>query len=628
MSSKRHRKGRSRPRAATAGSSARAASAPSSKPFPKTALAGALLVVATFAVFAPVLRNGFVSYDDEEYVLRNSHVRTGLTGANLTWAITATDAANWHPVTWISHMADVSLFGLAPAGHHFTSLLFHCASVLLVFLLLRRATGAMGRSAAVAALFALHPLRVESVAWIAERKDVLSAFFGLLAIGAWARWTRERRGGLYAASLGLYALSLMSKPTLVTLPLLLLVLDFWPLERLASGPAPDRRARLRSLLLEKVPYLALAAVGAALAYRAQRGGGATGALDVPLGLRLENAVVAPIRYVGKLLWPAKLAALYPHPGAALGWKAWVSAAVLIAATVLVLRARRRKPYLCAGWIWYLAALLPVLGIVQVGWQAFADRYTYMPSLGLAAAAVWGVASAAEGRISPRALAAATAAVLAALSFLTVRQLSTWRDSLALYTHALEATGPNETMEIDLGNELARRGRTEEAARHFEAALRAAPGSADALYALGGLALSENRYAEARAKFEEAARRHPDFAPAHVQTAVSLIREGRPSDAIPHVERALAIRAGSPEALYVFGSALDAQGKAAEAEAKYEAALKARPDYPEAHVNLGDLLLARGRPREAIPHFEAALRSNPEFSEARQGLEEAKKRAGG
>jgi len=628
MSSKRHRKGRSRPRTAAAGSSARAASAPSSKPFPDTAFVGALLVVATFAVFAPVLRNGFVSYDDEEYVLRNAHVRSGLTFGNAAWAVTATEAANWHPVTWISHMADVSLFGMAPAGHHFTSLLFHCANVLLVFLLLRRATGATGRSAAVAALFALHPLRVESVAWVAERKDVLSAFFGLLAIGAWARWTRERRAGLYAASLGLYALSLMSKPTLVTLPLLLLVLDLWPLERLASEPAGERRTPLRALLLEKVPYLVLAAAGAALAYRAQRGGGATAALDVPLGLRLENAVVAPIRYVGKLLWPAKLAVLYPHPGATLGWKAWMSAAAVIAVTVLVLRARRSRPYLCAGWLWYLVALLPVVGIVQVGWQALADRYTYIPSLGLAAAAVWGIASAAEGRVPSRALAAATVAVLAALSFVTVRQLSTWRDSLTLFTHALEATGPNETMEIDLGNELARRGRTEEAARHFEAALRAAPGSADALYALGGLALSENRYAEARAKFEEAARRHPDFAPAHVQTAVSLIREGRPSDAIPHVERALAIRAGSAEALYVFGSALDAQGKAAEAEAKYEAALKARPDYPEAHVNLGDLLLARGRPREAIPHFEAALRANPEFSEARQGLEEARKRAGG
>jgi protein O-mannosyl-transferase len=632
-SGRRQKKGRSHSRTSAASSSSRAAYAPSSKPFPGTALAGALLVVATFAVFAPVLRNGFVSYDDEEYVLRNAHVRTGLTSANLLWAVTATEAANWHPVTWISHMADVSLFGMAPAGHHFTSLFFHCANVLLVFLLLRRATGATGRSAAVAALFALHPLRVESVAWVAERKDVLSAFFGLLAIGAWARWTRERRAGLYAASLGLYALSLMSKPTLVTLPLLLLVLDLWPLQRLTSAPAPAPapapalRTRLRALLLEKVPYLALAAVGAALAYRAQRGGGATTALDVPLGLRLENAVVAPVRYIGKLLWPAKLAVLYPHPGATLGWKAWVSAALLIAVTVLVLRARRRRPYLCAGWLWYLVALSPVVGIVQVGWQAFADRYTYIPSLGLAAAAVWGIASAAEGRLSSRALAAATAAVLAALSFLTVRQLSTWRDSLALYTHALEATGPNETMEIDLGNELARRGRTEEAARHFEAALRVAPGSADALYALGGLALSENRYADARAKFEEAARRHPDFAPAHIQTAVSLIREGRPSDAIPHVERALAIRAGSPEALYVFGSALDAQGKAAEAEAKYEAALKARPDYPEAHVNLGDLLLARGRPREAIPHFEAALRANPEFSEARQGLEEAKKRAG-
>ena len=592
--------------------------------FPSPALAGVLLVVATFAVFAPVLRNGFVSYDDEEYVVRNAHVRSGIGARNVAWAFTATEAANWHPVTWISHMADVSLFGMKPAGHHFTSLLFHCANVLLVFLLLRRATGATGRSAAVAALFALHPLRVESVAWIAERKDVLSAFFGLLAIAAWARWTRERRGTLYASSLVLYSLSLMSKPTLVTLPLLLLVLDYWPLERFGGRS----NARPGSLVVEKIPFAVLAALCAFMAYRAQSAAGATAALDLPLGLRLENAVVAPVRYLGKILWPSKLAVLYPHPAASLGWVTWAAALVLIGVTAVLFRVRRSSPYIFAGWLWYLAALLPVVGIVQVGWQGFADRYTYIPALGLAAAAVWGIAAAAKGRVPARALAAATAVVLAVLSFLTVRQLSTWRDSLVLYTHALEATGPNETMEIDLGNELARRGRTEEAARHFEAALRIAPGSADALYALGALALSENKYAEARARFEEAARRHPDFAPAHVQTAVSLIREGRPSDAIPHAERALAIRSSSPEALYVLGSALDAQGKAAEAEAKYEAALKARPDYPEAHVNLGDLLLARGRPREAIAHFEAALRSNPDFSEARQGLEEARRRAGG
>jgi tetratricopeptide (TPR) repeat protein len=335
-----------------------------------------------------------------------------------------------------------------------------------------------------------------------------------------------------------------------------------------------------------------------------------------------------VRYIGKLIWPSKLAVLYPHPGSGLGLAALGSAAFLIAATVFVVLYRRRSPWLFAGWLWYLVALLPVVGLVQVGWQAFADRYTYVPSIGLAAAAVWGIASAAEGRLSTRALAAATVLAAAALSAVTVRQLATWRDSLTLYTHAIEATGPNETMEIDLGNELARRGRTEEAARRFETALRIAPGSSDALYALGSLALSENRYADARARFEEAARRHPDFVPAHVQMAVSLIREGRPSDAIPHAEQALSIRPDSAEALYVLGSALDAQGHSAEAQAKYEAALKARPDYPEAHVNLGDLLLAQGRAREAIPHFEAALRANPDFAEAKQGLNEARKRAGG
>ncbi len=622
--------GRRRKTHRTAAAAGRGAEASQEKRLPAAALPALLLAAATFLVFAGVFRNEFVSYDDEAYVLRNANVRAGLTLANVAWAFTSTAAANWHPLTWMSHMADVSLFGISPAGHHFTSLLLHAGTVVLVFLLLRAATGRPGRSAMVAALFGLHPLRVESVAWVAERKDVLCVFLGLLAIAAWGRWTKSRSGGAYAGSLLLFAASLMAKATLVTLPLLLLVLDFWPLRRTAALPAGERSAalfRARRLVVEKIPYALLAIAGAVLTFRAQHAGRATSALALSAGVRLENAVVSVVRYLALTIWPAKLAVFYPHPAAALGWKTWTALLLLVAITAAVIVVRRSRPYLFAGWLWYLIALAPVIGIVQVGWQGLADRYTYLPSLGLAAAAVWGIASALEGRLSSRALAAGGAAILLALCILTVRQVATWRDSLTLYEHAIAVTGPNETMQINLGNELARRRRSEEASRHLQEALRIAPGSRAALYGLGNLMFAEGRPAEARLRFEEAARLHPDFAEAYVQIGVALVREGRPAEAVAPVERALSIRPGLPEALYVLGSALDAQGRAAEAEKNYEAALAAKPDYPEAHLNLADLLLARGRALEAIPHFEAALRLKPDFREAREGLEAARRKAG-
>jgi protein O-mannosyl-transferase len=591
------------------------------------ALVGALLAAATFAVYAGVLRNAFVSYDDEVYVVRNAHVRSGLTPGSAAWSLTATGAANWHPLTWMSHMADVSLWGMRPGGHHATSVLLHAANALLVFLLLRRGTGAAGRSAAAALLFALHPLRVESVAWVAERKDVLSTLFGLAAIGAWAAWVRRRHPGAYAASLALFAASLMSKATFVTLPFLLLILDFWPLGRIGPTRKTQPAAASPSLsrvLLEKVPYLFLSAAAGLITLRAQRAGGATEALPVALFPRVENAIVACARYLGKIFWPTKLAVLYPHAGTSLGWKTWAAAALLAVISAAAVALRRRHPYLLAGWIWYLVALLPVIGLVQVGWQSIADRYTYVPSLGIGAAIVWTVAETAPKGLPRPWLAAASAAVLLALSVLTVRQIATWRDSLALYEHAVAVTGPNETMQIDLGNELARRGRTEEAARHFSEALRIAPGSKDSLYALGSLALARGRYGEARERFEEAVRLHPSFAEAEIQIAVSYIRESRPADAVTHAGRALGIRPAMPDALYVLGSALDALGRAAEAKEQYEAAIAARPDYAEAHQNLGDLLVAGGRTVEAIPHFEAALRANPDFTEARQSLEAARR----
>ncbi len=602
-------------------------------------IAAGALAVLTVATFAGVFRNGFVSFDDELYVLRNPHVLGGLSFSGIAWAWTASDAANWHPLTWLSHMTDVSLFGLSPAGHHATSLFIHVANVLLFFFLLRGATGKTGRSAAAAALFAIHPLRVESVAWIAERKDVLSLFFGLLAIAAYGRWTRRKDPKLYAGSLALFAASLMAKSTLVTLPVLLLVVDFWPLlrwrSRVASDPDPDpdsgaaeSSVPVSRLLLEKAPFAVLAAAAGAWTLRAQRLAGATEALTVAWPLRIENAAVSAVGYLGKTLWPSRLAVLYPHPAASLGWRTVLAVAILSAITAATIFAARRRPYLLAGWAWYLVSLLPVIGLVQVGWQAAADRYTYVPSLGLAAAVVWGIAGAAAGRVPVRALAAVTAIAVGLLGARTVQQVAIWRDSLTLYEHAVAVTGPNETMQIDLGNELARRGRTEEASRHFEDALRAAPGSRDALYALGSLASREGRLDQAASFFSQAVGSHPDFAEARVQLASILIRQRHVPEAFEAAARALEIRPGMPEALYVEGVALEMQGRSADAEARYRAAIAARPGCAEAHENLGELLEGRGSLPEAAAEFGAALAARPDFTEARRSLERLKGKGAG
>lgn len=599
-------------------------------------LAFGALAVATLAAFAGVFRNGFVSFDDELYVLRNPHVMGGLSWADAVWAWTSSEAANWHPLTWLSHMTDVSLFGLAPAGHHATSLLLHLANVLLLFALLRAATGRTGRSAAAAALFAVHPLRVETVAWVSERKDVLSLLFGLLTIAAYARWARRREPRLYAAALLLFAASLMSKSTLVTLPALLLVLDFWPLLRLrfASAPnagepadklPPEPSGSLSRLVVEKIPFAVLAVAAGAWTFRAQRLAGATEALSLPWSLRLENALVSAVGYLGKTFWPARLAVLYPHPATSLGWRTALAALFLLAITAAAVLLARRRPYLLAGWVWYLVSLLPVIGLVQVGWQAAADRYTYVPSLGLAVALVWGIADAAAGRVPARALAAATVVVVGLLGARTVQQVAIWRDSLSLFEHAVAVTGPNETMQIDLGNELARRGRTEEAGQHFAEALRIAPGSKEALYALGSLASREGRLDQALSYYSDAVGRHPDFAEARVQLASVLVRQRRLPRAFDEAAKALEIRPGMPEALYVEGVALESQGRSAEAEVKYRAALAGRPGYAEAHENLGELLQARGRTQEAVGEFEAALAAKPDFAEARQSLESLKRK---
>jgi tetratricopeptide (TPR) repeat protein len=516
-----------------------------------------VLAVLVLAVFSRALGNAFVSLDDGPYVTDNPEVRAGLGWDGVRWALTTTREANWHPLTWISHMLDVEIYGLKPFGHHLTNVLLHAANAVLVLLLLFRMTGRLGPSAAAAALFAVHPLRVESVAWVAERKDVLCAFFGLLAMLAYVAWARRASRGAYAGALILSAMSLLSKPMLVTLPLLLLLLDVWPLGRMERG-AMGRR------LVEKVPFFLLSAASCAVTLWAQATGGAVAGGGLPLDVRISNALVSTVAYLGQTVAPFSLSVLYPHPGrATVG--AVLSAGLLTALSLAALSAARSRPYLVVGWFWYLAALVPVIGLVQVGWQARADRYTYLPSIGLAAAVVWGLADlAGRSAAGKRFAQAAALAAIGFFSVLTWRQIGYWKDSVTLYTHGIAATRGNHILHINLGIERMRQGQTAEAIGHFEQAVAIQPG-----YWYGQLALG-----------------------------AALARADRPAEAIPHLETALSMH---PES---------AEGRAALALAQ-ESSVRLRDQHDERARSL----VAAGKSAEARDELRAALRLSPEWTPA-------------
>lgn len=462
-----------------------------------------LLIVVTLAAYEPVRKYEFVDYDDDRYVTANPRIQEGLSWKNAAWALTATEVANWHPLTWLSHMADCQLYGLNPAGHHLTNLLLHLANVLLLFHALRRMTGAVRRSWLVAALFAAHPLNIESVAWIAERKNVLSTLFWLLTMWAYMLYARRPGWRRYLLVVGLFVLGLMSKPMLVTLPCVLLLLDYWPLGRLrgrsedpSDQQSPDERterpwrARLSSphfrhtvfrLVLEKAPLFLLAAASSAITIKAQQMDGALDAKHLPLGARLANALVSYVGYIYKMIWPEQLAVLYPHPGDSIpGWRVIAAATALVCVTALAIRASRKFPYLPVGWLWYLGTLVPVIGLIQVGQQAMADRYAYIPLIGLFIIIAWGVADLTRRlpfgscRLAGTTTTTAAAALLIVLTMATRWQLRHWQNSITLFERALEVTSDNEIAHNNLGAVLVRKGRLDEGLAHLREAVRLYP----------------------------------------------------------------------------------------------------------------------------------------------------------
>ena len=571
------------------------------------------LLAASLAVYAPVRHFDFVNFDDPEYVRDNPHVRAGLTPEGIAWAFTSTESANWFPVTRLSHMLDAQLFRMRAGPQHLVSVVFHALGALCLFAFLRRSTGARWPSAFVAMLFAVHPAHVESVAWVAERKDVLCALFWFLALWAYARYAERRGAGRYLLVLLPFCLGLMSKPMIVTLPLVLLLLDVWPLGR-------------RPALGEKLPFFALAAAGAVVTYLVQRGSGAVEALGAfPFGLRVENALVSYVIYAAKTFWPTRLAVFYPYPSQVPLWQAGLAALALAGITIAVLRSLRSRPYLAAGWLWYLVTLAPVIGLVQVGAQARADRYLYVPMVGLCIMLAWGTADwLGHAPRFRRAVAAAAAAACLSSAALAAAQVRHWRDSQALFEHALAVTDGNYLAHHNLGVALAEMpGRLPEAIAHYRAALAIRPDSARAHTDLGNaLAKLPGRALEAVAEYRAALRISPDYAVPHNDLGNTLAGiPGRLPEAIAEYRAALGIDPGYAAAHNNLGFALaQVPGRLPEAIAEYRAALGIDPDYAAAHANLAAALAESPETLpEAVTEYQAALRSRPDAAELHYGL---------
>jgi tetratricopeptide (TPR) repeat protein len=599
-----------------------------------------LLSFTVLATFWQVQNHNFIRLDDDEYVTENIHVHTGLSWDNITWAFTSTHAANWHPLTWLSHMLDCELFGLNPKGHHLTSVLFHLLNTLLLFLILKRMTGTLWRSGFVAALFALHPLHVESVAWVAERKDVLSTFFLFLTLLSYI-WYVERPGLYrYLCIILFFTLGLMAKPMLVTLPFVLLLLDYWPLERFQLGQSdlshPGQiqptintkklRTRALGLLLEKTPLFVLAAVSSLVTFLVQRSGGALGALEIyPFNIRIANALLSYLRYMTKMIWPQNLAVLYPHPGQSLPmWQAAGAGLMLFVISIVVIRAGRRYPYLPVGWLWYVGTLVPVIGLVQVGSQAMADRYTYVPLIGLFVMISWGVVDwLGSWRHAKLALTAAAASLLGALMVCTFLQVRHWENSLTLFEHTLRVTTNNSQIHNNLANVLTEKGMLQEAIPHYTKALEINPNHADAHTNLGVALANQGKLADAIKHYSAALRLKPNSPELHNNLGVALFRRGHIPGAIDHYLTAIQLKPDYAEAYNNLGNALAQQEKLVEAEAYYSKALKIRADYPEAHNNLGAALARQGKLDEAIAHFSEAVRLEPNYEQARANLETAR-----
>ena len=571
-----------------------------------------LLILISFIAFGRIMANDFINFDDDIYITGNNYIKSGINTESIKWAFTSSHAANWHPLTWLSHMLDWQLFGANASGHHLVNLLLHIGSAILLFLFLNKTTGSLWPSAFVAAMFALHPLRVESVAWASERKDVLSMFLGMATIYVYALYVENHKLSKYFLCLALFALSLLAKPMLVTLPFLLLLLDYWPLGRWQKAlkpqllpvgnkgglvknkakqrktnstkykkisiPLVDRSKTIRSLLVEKLPFIFMAIASSIVTIWAQSNGGAVAYLEqLPFLDRILNAIVSYVQYLIKMFWPVNLVIFYPYRQFLPFWQVFGAASILLGVSIAVIYAIKKVPFLFVGWFWYLGTLVPVIGLMQVGFQSIADRYTYFPSIGIAIILTWGVIYLSKVKLR-KIIIIPTVIILTALTFLTWQQCGYWKNSNSLFSHVLQATKDNYLAHNNLGLALAAEGKNEEAIAHYLKAIEINP-----------------------------------YCKAHFNLGVALVAQGRIEEAIaaiklnPNQQEA---HFGLSVVLVARGKNLVAQGRIEEAITHYLSAIKINSDNADAHCNLADVFVQQNKIDQAIEHFREAVRITP------------------
>jgi len=589
----------------------------------KIILIALLLSVLVLASYWGVQENNFINYDDPAYVLENRHVKGGLSGEGLVWAFTASYVSNWHPLTWLSLMMDHDLYGMNAGGYHLTSVILHLLSVLVLFFALIRMTGAVWCSGLVAGLFGVHPLHVESVAWVAERKDVLSGLFWMLGLWGYARYAERPGVSRYWLVVLFFVLGLLSKPMVVTFPFVLLLLDYWPLRRF-GGTSGETFSRL---VYEKIPLFSLSAAASVITFLVQREGQAVASLgNLPFFDRLGNAAVSYGRYLVKMFLPYDLAVFYPHPGAWPVSEVFLSFALLLLITLFVLLQFRRRRYLVVGWFWYLGTLVPVIGLVQVGAQAMADRYTYLPLIGLFIMLAWGIQQLLAELPARRLIwGAASGGVLAIMVVLTQIQVGYWRDSSTLFKNALRVTDSNYQAYNHLGRALAEAEKYEEAADHYREAIRISPNYMDAYNNMGVAQMKQRMYDEALSSYAQALRIKPGDGNVHFNRGDLFARKGMWSEAVSDYRTALKRKPYDPSLRNNLGVALTHQGMIPEAIDEYREAIRLDPEHAGSHGNLAILLAARGEIDEAIDHFRVVVKADPGNMEKKRELEEALKR---
>ncbi len=582
------------------------------------------LMIVTFLAYSQVLDYGFLNFDDNQYVTENIHITKGFNYADVVWALTESYASNWHPLTWFSHMLDFELYGLDPLGHHLTNLIFHIANVLLLFWVLLKMTGALWRSAFVAVLFALHPLNVESISWIAERKNVLSGFFFFLTLWAYIQYSEKKK--FYWLVFLFLAFGLMAKPMLVTLPFLLILLDFWPLKRLSLVGTSEsgfiETKSLSILIIEKIPLFVLAVTSSIITYLTQRGGDAVRSTEFrSFYSSTANALVSYIEYLEKMVWPRGLSVFYPHPGdSTSGWKVLLCGLFLVIVTTLVLRGIRRFPYLTVGWFWYLGILVPVIGIVQVGEQAMADRYTYLPMIGIFICIAWGIPELIKNQ---KILSVLAGVFISFLILSTWGQVKYWENSITLFEHAIEVNeieSPSFVIAYNnLGHALLNEKRFEEAVTKLKRAIEINPHYSKPQNNLGNAFSELKKYDEAIQHYRQAIIIEPNYAEAFNNLANAFRQKGQQQEAIAYYKEAIRLNGEYGEAHFNLGIILSQQSQFEEAIRQYQKALKINPEFTQAHNNLASLLAQRGDVEGAIIHYRQAITIDPEFAKAHNNL---------